>query len=411
MSSAEAFRQQALMNAYGMKVPEPLQDYLSAMMLPPGPGRDVALSAAYNKGGIKPFIGGERRGSPIFRFNPQTGSYDLAVQNPQLPEGAIENPASGEISMAPGAAGAIGTVAGAQAGGKLPAEIAQEQYKPQQVAPGHALVIPQFPGGYPAPGGAPVQAPSVGGGLAAGGAISQGAPAGATPQGASGVPGTVIPGLTPAEMSEQEKRGAHVEEQAQENIDMAANAQRQNALMDRMKADVGNFPQGPLGPATSTMNSYLRYFDPEGKQQPVATAEEFNKNAGIILRQAVHDTSSRAAVQEYRLIGNTLPAQENSPMGTIRVLNEFQGLNDYVIAKTQAQGIWRQTHNGSVRDFETDWQSRVTPDAFMMYRMTPQDRQSTIQQLQQTPGGRSTLNTLAGQMQYLKSSGLEKAIQ
>jgi hypothetical protein len=100
-------------------------------------------------------------------------------------------------------------------------------------------------------------------------------------------------------------------------------------------------------------------------------------------------------------------------MGTVRVLREFHGLNDYLIAKTQAHGMWRAdpAHNGSVRDFETDWQSRVSPDAFIMYRMTPQDQQSTMQQLQQTPEGRGKLATLVGQMQYLKSTGLEKAIQ
>ncbi len=165
-----------------------------------------------------------------------------------------------------------------------------------------------------------------------------------------------------------------------------------------------------VGPKSTEFQSYLRYFKPDF-DQPVATAEEFNKNAGIILRGAVHDTSSRAAVQEYNLIGKTLPTQETSPMGTLRTLNEFQGLNDYIIAKNQAQGAWLQTHNNSAQGFETDWQKQVSPDAFLINRMAPQDRQSTITQLQATPEGRANLKTLLGQIQYLKNTGLEHAIQ
>ena len=216
--------------------------------------------------------------------------------------------------------------------------------------------------------------------------------------------------LGPAAHAELGQTGKEVAEQRQANIDHAQTAQTQNALINRMKLDVGNFPQGPLGPKQSEFQSYLRYFNPT-YNEPTATAEEFNKNAGIILRQAVHETSSRAAVQEYNLIGKTLPAQSNSPMGTIRVLNEFQGLNDYIITKNQAQGAWLQSHNNSAQGFETDWQSKVSPDAFILHRMTPQDQQSTILQLQKTDDGRATLKTLAGQMQYLKATGLEKALQ
>jgi hypothetical protein len=252
------------------------------------------------------------------------------------------------------------------------------------------------------------------------------APGVATPSlpGAAGSPANAPTGFPPpppgAVMSSPEKmgpgqtealreQGENIEKKAQSNVDMAENAQRNNALLTRMKADVGNFPQGPLGANNTRLQSYLRYFNSD-YDQPVATAEEYNKNAGFVLRGAVHDTSSRAAVQEYNLIGKTLPSQETSPRGTTRVINEFQGLNDYLIAKNQAQGMWRQGH-GNLQNFETDWQSRVSPDAFLLNRMTPEDRQSTITQLQATPEGRGTLKTLAGQMQYLKNSGLENSIQ
>jgi hypothetical protein len=404
----EAYRQQAILSARGVKISEPVQDYLSAMMLPPGQGRDIAISAAYSKAGIKPFIGGERRGSPIFKLNPQTGSYELAVQNPQLPEGAIEDPTTGALSLAPHALDVIGGVESAKAGAKVGPEIAIEQHKPQQIQPGHGLYIPPYPG---AASPAPVQAPSVGGGLAAGGAIPGAAGGPAQPPGSTAnVPGMVIPGMTPGQISEQHTAGEEVGKKVQENINMGAAAKTQNALLSRMVQDVGNFPQGPLGPAATRFQSYLRTIDPT-YDQPVATAEEFNKDSGTILRQAATETSKRMAVQEYQLIGKTFPGQETSPMGTIRVANQLRGMNDYQVAKVQAQGAWQSAHNGSAQGFEADWQNKASPDAFLMYRMTPQDRQSTIQQLQGTEEGRATLKTLTGQMQYLKDSGLEHTIQ
>ena len=209
MSPIDAFRQQALASTLGGKIPEPLNDYFQAMMLPPGPARDLALSAAQTKAGMKPFIGGERRGAPIFRFNPQTNNYDLVVQNPQLPEGAIENP-NGTISMAPGALPAIAGVSGAQAQGKA-------QYQPQtgvipegQPGAGTPYVVPRAqalaPGAPPlitglSPGAKEMQVAGAKygaeyGNLIPGGALPGGMPqqGGAPAPGGNLIPGGAVPG-------------------------------------------------------------------------------------------------------------------------------------------------------------------------------------------------------------------------
>jgi hypothetical protein len=226
-SGMNAVRQQALMSAYGVKISEPVQDYLQAQVLPPGPGRELARAAAYSKAGIKQFIGGERRGSPIFKLDPQSWTYNLAVQNPQLPEGAIENPTTGEISMASGALPAIAGVekakAGAEAEAKAPYEEPIQIHGPQgenwllpralapmlpylaqagvrvgtppgAAAPGAGPAAPGAPPGGPAPptGAPPIPpvgtpplappgAPPVSGGLMRGGAV----------------PGPQVPGVPP----------------------------------------------------------------------------------------------------------------------------------------------------------------------------------------------------------------------
>lgn len=102
------------MAALGINAPAWLQQAAALPLVAP-----TAFAKA--QGNIKPFIGGERRGSPIFRYNPQTNGYELVNQNPQLPETAIENP-DNSISLAKGGPEAIATVEASQAAGKAPYE-------------------------------------------------------------------------------------------------------------------------------------------------------------------------------------------------------------------------------------------------------------------------------------------------
>ena len=79
---------------------------LGASVMPAGPARDLALQGIYKQAGISPFIGGERPGVPLMKFNPQTGTYDIIASNPRAPEGGYITP-SGGIAMAPGSEDAI----------------------------------------------------------------------------------------------------------------------------------------------------------------------------------------------------------------------------------------------------------------------------------------------------------------
>jgi hypothetical protein len=111
----------------------------------------------------------------------------------------------------------------------------------------------------------------------------------------------------------------------------------------------------------------LRLIDPSYNGQ-VASYEDFVKNAGSLTRQAVKEVSSRAAVQEFNLIQNTLPNPDMSPIGLRRVQNELIGLSDYRIAKSQAQAQWEQQHGGpgNVTGFETYFQRAASPYVFIV---------------------------------------------
>jgi hypothetical protein len=175
-----------------------------------------------------------------------------------------------------------------------------------------------------------------------------------------------------------------------------------------MKNEAGSFYQGPFaGNVVQQASRILRMISP-GFDQQVASFEDFTKNAGQLTRSAVRETSSRAAVQEFKLIDEALPHPEMSPIGLQRVLNEYMGLNDFRIAKAQAQAAWEAQHNGTVAGFETDWQARVSPYAFVAMRMEPNDLTAMLSQVSRQKGGAQALGRLREQMNYIDQNGLDK---
>jgi hypothetical protein len=152
---------------------------------------------------------------------------------------------------------------------------------------------------------------------------------------------------------------------------------------------------------------YWRIIDPSSDRQ-VASYEDFVKNAGALTRTAVREVSSRAAVQEFNLIGNSLPNPEMSPIGLRRVQNEMIGLTDYRLAKAQAQQQWEQAHGGpgNVTGFETYFQRAASPYAFIVAKMAPDDRREMFAKLQGSADGQRELSRLGQQLTYLKQSGL-----
>jgi hypothetical protein len=202
--------------------------------------------------------------------------------------------------------------------------------------------------------------------------------------------------------------GESTTRQRDENIKAGEAAKGQQVTLARLKQDAPNIVQGPFAHHYQQIGEYARLFDPSWNGQ-VASYEDFIKNAGALTRQAVHDTSPRAAVQEFKLIGSTLPEPDLSPRGLQQVANEYMGLNDYKMAKVQAQTSWENSHGGHgfVQGFEPDWQKNVSPYAFVFNRMDPQDQHRMVAQLNNSDEGRRELGLLANQLKWLKSSGLE----
>jgi hypothetical protein len=274
---------------------------------------------------------------------------------------------------------------------------------PQTGAETFQYVTP--PGAPPAGGAAPAsRAPGT---PPAAGASDVGA---INPATGAGLPAELGPGQHAALVA----RADAEQKQRQLVIDQANTAQISQAGLQNMQNDVaGGFKQGPIAAQYQKMATYLRLIDPSWNGQ-VANYEDFVKNAGSLTRTAVHDTSSRAAAQEYTMINATLPSPEQSPNGLQMVTNELMGLNDYKTVKAQAQAKWEQKPGGgigNVSGFETDFQKNLSPYAFIMARMDPTDLKQMALRLQATPQGQQQLSTMRGQLQYIKANGLDQGLQ
>ena len=117
--------------------------------------------------------------------------------------------------------------------------------------------------------------------------------------------------LGPGQHAALVTRADEEQTQRQKVINDANTAQQSQAGLQNMQNDMGNFKQGPFAAHYQAAATYLRLIDPSWNGQ-VSGYEDFVKNAGALTRTAVHDTSSRAAAQEYTMINATLPNPEMS---------------------------------------------------------------------------------------------------
>ena len=223
-------------------------------------------------------------------------------------------------------------------------------------------------------------------------------------------PGQGIPTeLGPGQKISLEDR-AKLEQTAREDTLKAADAaQYQQATLNRMKDDTEYFYTGPGAELRGKMEAYLRLINP-AFDKPVESREDFIKNAGALTRQATREASPRAAFQEMQFINSTLPNIEMSPKGLNAVISEYQGLNDYRIAKAKLQADWEMEHGGvgHIEGFESDFAAKhpVTPYTFIIQRMSEDDQNELIRKWQGTAQGQEQLKRFKTQLQFAAQKGL-----
>lgn len=225
--------------------------------------------------------------------------------------------------------------------------------------------------------------------------------------------GVAFKNVGPMQEEYYKMRGEHLGTQFKQIDDQAASAVESNYLYDNMRNDSRTWDMGKFANWEGNARAYISAMaqslgiDAQSMNQKLADYQSFNKSAGMLLRTAVHDVSSRAAVQEYTMIGNTLPTPTTSDQAFGQIADQWQGLNDYRIAKQK----FAQSFEGNPQDFNVAFNSSVSPTTFLLHRMeqTPQgqaDAQAMFGRMAQTPEGRLMAKRMKQQYDYAKTHGL-----
>lgn len=244
------------------------------------------------------------------------------------------------------------------------------------------------------------------------------APSGATSAVEGMPPGAIPTGMTPITQEFMHERGENLANQFGQIDADAASAKAGNFLFDNLRNDSQSWQPGRFADWEGDARSWLSAVghtvgisdtDPDMKalDTKLGDYQAFLKSSGTLLRTAVHDVSSRAAVQEYNLISQTLPHPTTSAQGFGQVADQWQGINDFHIAKQK----FAQNYQNHPQDFNVDFNSQVSPTSFMLNRMqqTPQgqqDAQAMFSRLQATPEGRQQIGHIQQQYRFARDAGL-----
>ena len=208
------------------------------------------------------------------------------------------------------------------------------------------------------------------------------------------------------------ERGKDLAEQYQKIDADAASAKEGNYLFDNLRNDSQTWQMGKFadweGEGRAWLSAVAHQFNlPFEGDKPLADYQAFLKSAGSLLRTAVHDVSSRAAVQEYNLIGQTLPQPTTSSQAFGQIADQWQGANDFRLAKQR----FAQNYQGHPQDLNVDFNTNVSPTSFMLNRMSQSqqgqaDMQAMLGRMQTTAEGRQAARHMLSQYRYAKQHGL-----
>lgn len=226
--------------------------------------------------------------------------------------------------------------------------------------------------------------------------------------------GAIQPAMTPGQAAESKSYGDQLAKVLPDLTEKANNSRQANFTLQQMMDESHTWNMGKGGTALMQAQQYLKpianAFGSTAFDRPVADFESFQKNAGTLVRQAVKEVSPRAAVQEFQMIQNQLPSADMSRQGFNQIVNQFQAVNNFNIAKQQAAQAFRD-HNGTMDGFETSWNKNITPTAFLVAGLPPDQLGALKANLQRTPEGRATLQSITKQLKWAHDYNLDEMVR
>lgn len=290
--------------------------------------------------------------------------------------------------------------------GGLPAKIALEQSKPADLRPGQARYNPMTGQWIQSP----IMQETVDPRTGARGVMP------ITPAMPGESPNFLPTHLAPSQESYQKEQGQVLAKREEAINETAAAAVQNNFLVRQMFNDSKSWDMGKFADFEGNWRAYLSAFgqslgiDTPGINKSLGDYQAFQKNAMELTRQAVRQTSSRAAVQEFEMIQKALPSATMSREGFQLIGDQLQAINNYAIAKQRGLETWKQSHP-SPDGFEVEFNSKVTPTAFLIRQMesTPEGQrnlQNMLANMAKTPEGKIAIKKMMAGYQYANDNKL-----
>lgn len=243
---------------------------------------------------------------------------------------------------------------------------------------------------------------------------------------ASGLPaGAIQTGIGPSEEGFMKARGTDLAKKQGDWDTQAQGAMQNNFTLDQMRNESQTWRMGKWADNEATARQYLQGFgtlmgaDKTQFDKPLGDYQAFQKSAGQLTREAVRETSSKAAFQEFQMIQKQLPSAEMSKGGFDTIVNQMQGVNDYKIARQSAANNWVNgytapdgtavTGHKTLDGFEPEFNKNVTPSVFLLNRMaqnSPDDFKTMWANMQKDPNGQKVLQNIVSKQQYAHQNGL-----
>ena len=158
---------------------------------------------------------------------------------------------------------------------------------------------------------------------------------------------------------------------------------------------------GPLAPLVQTAKTYVRLIAPNSDlDKSVSSYESANSTINEIVRKAVRESDPNPSFVQTRMAIEAMPVALQSEKGAERINNRMIGLTDHTIARAEMMDKYRETR-GTVAGFDSWWRGQVSPFAFVVNKMAPDEKLQLTEFLGRTLSGQAEKAQLLRQLQFI----------
>lgn len=222
-----------------------------------------------------------------------------------------------------------------------------------------------------------------------------------------------VAGLSPASKKLMEGAATNALEWQKGINEKATAAKTLAANLDAAEVALQGFNPSAAQSTKMKLEQAMNYVTGGTYTGELPSLQEFNKAMMESVRQAVRQTSSRAAVQEFKMIQQTFPTINFPSRDTADFLLNIQRASnvDMPIMAQQFAQKWEASHPGTgIIGAQEKWNQYANPFAIALMRM-PQDQANLyISELSKTPQGKALIGSWVKSEQFFNAAGLTSYI-